>query len=103
MWVKGGHFMASTNSFNKHLLDVCAEVYRAFRWKRQGPDMQELKCWQTHLPPPATCGSCAVLSLSPTQSKGAFGRRRYKRMWDVEDTMWLWNQEVLDSHPDSPN
>lgn len=64
MSVKGGHFMASTNSFNKHLLDVCAEVYREFRWKRQGPDMQELKCWQTHLPPPATCGSCAELSLS---------------------------------------
>lgn len=40
--VKGRWFMGSTESFHKDLLDTCAEVYREFRWKIQGPAMEEL-------------------------------------------------------------
>lgn len=54
--------------FNQHLLDALAEVYRELRWKRLEPDMEKLKCQQTHLLPPPTCGSCVVLWLSSTHA-----------------------------------
>lgn len=62
----GGDFYG----FNQHFLDAWAEVYRELRWKRQEPDMEELKCQQTHLLPPPACGLCVVLWLSSTQARG---------------------------------
>lgn len=52
--------------FNQHFLDAWSEVYRELKWKRQEPDVEELKCQQTYLLPPPACGSCgAVAELYP--------------------------------------
>lgn len=58
---KEGHFLTPTKSFNRRLLVAYAEVHREFRRKRQGPDVKELKCQQTRVPPPPAGGSCVVL------------------------------------------